>query len=72
MNFSAFADCNSETVVMRMPYAFAATLIKNCPPSQERAELIRWLKMAATRSKKFSQIVDEMDEAIAQREQPLF
>lgn len=53
MKISAFADCNSETVVIRIPYELAVTLIKNCPPTEEREELIRWMKIAATRSKKF-------------------
>lgn len=43
---------------MRVPYELAVTLLKNCPPSAEREELIHWLKIAATRSKKFNKLLE--------------
>ena len=59
MKISAFADCNSETIVLRMPYELAISLIKDCPPTEEREELIRWVKIAASRSKKFSKLLED-------------
>ena len=62
MKISAFADCNSESVIIRVPYELAVALIKNCPPTEGREELIHWLKIAAARSKKFSKLLEENDE----------
>ena len=55
MRISAFADCNSESVVLRLPYELAVIMIKNCPPSEEREEILYWLKIAARHSKKLTE-----------------
>ena len=42
-----------------MPYELAISLIKHCPPTEERQELIRWIKIAASRSKKFNKLLED-------------
>lgn len=59
MKISAFADCNSESVVLRLPYEIAVSMVKNLSDSDEKEEIIHWLRMAASRSKKFSKLLDE-------------
>ena len=49
---SVFVDCDSESLVMRVPYELAADLIANCPPSDDLKELREWLLRASARSKK--------------------
>ena len=63
MKISAFADCNSESVVLRLPYEIAVSMVKNLADSEEKAEIIRWLKIAASRSKKFSKLLDEAEDS---------
>lgn len=44
MRISAFVDCDSESAVIRVPYKLLADMVKNCPPSDDLAELKEWLR----------------------------
>lgn len=59
MKMSAFVDCDSGSVVMRVPYELAAQMLANCPPSDDREELLTWIIRAAARSKKFKAALKE-------------
>lgn len=41
---SVFTDCGSKSVVMRIPYEFAAMMVASAPMCSEKAELVKWLK----------------------------
>lgn len=43
VRISAFADCDSESAVIRVPYKLLADMVKNCPPSDDLSELKEWL-----------------------------
>lgn len=43
-NYSAFTDCASETVVIRVPYSFCVDLIMAAPDTEERRIIIKKLK----------------------------
>ena len=40
---SVFTDCGSKSVVMRIPYEFAAMMVASAPECGEKIELIKWL-----------------------------
>jgi hypothetical protein len=40
---SVFTDCGSKSVVMRIPYEFAAMMVASAPACSEKTELIKWL-----------------------------
>ena len=41
---SVFTDCGSKSVVMRVPYEFAAMMVASAPECGEKIELIKWLR----------------------------
>ena len=43
-DYTAFTDCGSETVVIRIPYAFCVELVKNAPETEGRRILVEKLK----------------------------
>ena len=61
MDMSCFADCNSQSLVMRVPYDFAVEMLSRLPPSERKDELLRRMKIAATRSKAFSKLLQSFD-----------
>ena len=56
---SAFADCASESIVLRIPYKLLADMLKNCPPSENLTELMKWLNVAKARSSKLQKILND-------------
>lgn len=58
LKMSAFVDCNSESIVLRVPYALAVAMLKDCAASTDKTELIAKVKVAATRSRKLSALLD--------------
>lgn len=40
---SVFTDCGSKSVVMRIPYEFAAMMVASAPECGEKIELTKWL-----------------------------
>lgn len=56
---TAFTDCNSESIVIRMPYRLIVEILQNCN-SPGRDELLEKVKMAAHRSNKLTQMLSEI------------
>lgn len=56
---TAFTDCNSESIVIRMPYSLIVEILQNCS-SSERGELLEKVKIAAHRSNKLTQMLSEI------------
>lgn len=56
---TAFTDCNSESIVIRMPYSLIVEILQNCH-SSERDELIKKVKIAAHRSNKLTQMLSDL------------
>ena len=56
---TAFTDCNSESIVIRMPYSLIVEILQNCD-SPERDELLEKVKIAAHRSNKLTQMLSEI------------
>lgn len=40
---SVFTDCNSKSLVMRLPYKFAVEIISTAKDCEEKQEVIKWL-----------------------------
>lgn len=43
-DYTAFTDCASETIVIRIPYEFCVSLMKSVPDSEEKALLLEKIK----------------------------
>ena len=53
---TAFTDCNSESIVIRMPYSLIVEILQNRNLS-ERDELMEKVRIAAYRSSKLTQML---------------
>lgn len=58
---TAFTDCNSESIVIRMPYSLIIEILQNCDLS-ERDELMEKVRIAAYRSHKLTQMLSRFSE----------
>lgn len=58
---TAFTDCNSESIVIRMPYSLIVEILQNCNLS-ERDELMKKVRTAAYRSSKLTQMLSKFSE----------
>lgn len=58
---TAFTDCNSESIVIRMPYSLIVEILQNCNLS-ERDELMEKVRIAAYRSSKLTQMLSRFSE----------
>ena len=58
---TAFTDCNSESIVIRMPYSLIVEILQNCNLS-ERDELLTKVRIAAYRSSKLTQMLSGFSE----------
>ena len=58
---TAFTDCNSESIVIRMPYSLIIEILQNCDLS-ERDELLKKVRIAAYRSSKLTQMLSRFSE----------
>lgn len=56
---TAFTDCNSESIVIRMPYSLIVEILQNCH-SPECDELMEKVKVAAHRSNKLTQMLSDL------------
>ena len=56
---TAFTDCNSESIVIRMPYSLIVEILQNCD-LPERDELMEKVKIAAHRSNKLTQMLSDL------------
>ena len=60
LKMSAIVDCGSATVILRLPFVLAAQMLKNCPESADKEELMSRVKAASARSKEFSRLIKEV------------
>lgn len=51
LRLSAFVDCDSQSIIMRVPYSLAADMLKHCPSSPDKDELLKRVEIAARKSK---------------------
>ena len=53
---TAFTDCKSESIVIRMPYNMIVEILQNCDLS-ERDELLKKVRRASSRSGKLTHML---------------
>lgn len=54
---TAFTDCNSESIVVRLPYEMIVQIIQLLPVSSEQNELTERVRVAAHRSNKLTEML---------------
>ena len=57
---TAFTDCNSESIVIRMPYNMIIEILQNCDFS-ERDELFEKVRWASSRSSKLTHMLSKLN-----------
>lgn len=57
---TAFTDCNSESIVIRMPYNMIVEILQNCNFS-ERDKLLEKVRMASSRSSKLTHMLSKLN-----------
>ena len=57
MRISAFVDCNSESIVVRMPYEMIVEVLCTLPESEDKNELMKRVTTASKRSNKLSKLL---------------
>lgn len=57
MRISAFVDCDSESIVVRMPYELIVEVLCTLPKSEDKDELVHWVTIASKRSNKLSKLL---------------
>ena len=57
---TAFTDCNSESIVIRMPYSMIVEILQNCDLS-ERDELLKKVRRASYRSGKLTHMLSKLN-----------
>ena len=57
MRISAFVDCDSESIVVRMPYALIVEVLCTLPESEDKNELMKRVTTASKRSNKLSKLL---------------
>ena len=58
---TAFTDCNSESIVIRMPYNMIIEILQNCNFS-EHDKLLEKVRMASSRSSKLTHMLSKLNE----------
>ena len=57
---TAFTDCNSESIVIRMPYNMIVEILQNCNFS-EHDKLFEKVRMASSRSSKLTHMLSKLN-----------
>lgn len=57
---TAFTDCSSESIVIRMPYSMIVEILQNCDLS-ERDELLKKVRRASSRSSKLTHMLSKLN-----------
>jgi hypothetical protein len=57
---TAFTDCNSESIVIRMPYNMIIEILQNCNFS-ERDELLEKVRRVSSRSSKLTHMLSKLN-----------
>ena len=63
---TAFTDCNSESIVIRMPYSMIVEILQNCDLS-ERDELLKKVRRASYRSSKLTQMLSKLNKQLEKK-----
>lgn len=58
MRITAFVDCDSESIVIRMPYDMAVDMICVLPDTPDKKELQERVGRASSRSRKLRHLLD--------------
>ena len=56
---TAFTDCGSESIVIRMPYNMIVEILQNCDLS-ERDELLKKVRRASSKSSKLTKMLSDL------------
>ena len=56
---TAFTDCASQDIVIRVPYELAVQLVANAPDSDDKKELVHRMYIAAQRSSMFRKMLTD-------------
>ena len=57
---TAFTDCSSESIVIRMPYKMIVEILQNCDLS-ERDELLKKVRRASSRSSNLTKMLSKLN-----------
>lgn len=57
MRISAFVDCDSESIVVRMPYELIVEVLCTLSESEDKNELVHRVTTASKRSNKLSKLL---------------
>ena len=57
MRISAFVDCDSESIVVRMPYELIVDVLCTLSESEDKNELVHRVTTASKRSSKLSKLL---------------
>ena len=57
---TAFTDCNSESIIIRMPYNMIIEILQNCNLS-ERDKLLEKVRRASSRSSKLTHMLSKLN-----------
>lgn len=57
---TAFTDCNSESIVIRMPYNMIIEILQNCNFS-EHDKLLEKVRIASSRSSKLTHMLSKLN-----------
>lgn len=58
MKISAFVDCNSESIVLRVPYTMAVDMLLTLPDTEDKDELKQRIIYASARSNKLRDLLE--------------
>ena len=59
LRMSAFVDCASQSIVLRVPYELAVKMLTNCPDCADKEELMKRIDVASRRSPILSKMLEE-------------
>ena len=57
MRISAFVDCDSESIVVRMPYEMIVEVLCTLSETEDKNELMKRVTIASKRSNKLSKLL---------------
>ena len=58
MKISAFVDCNSESIVLRIPYEMVVDMLLLLPETEDKKELKNRVITASARSNKLRELLE--------------
>ena len=58
MKISAFTDCDSQSIVLRVPYEMVVDMLLTLPDTDDKEELKQRVITASARSKKLRELLE--------------